>query len=431
MNQHFPDEKLIELEEYRLKLYKWDKFIASIIPLLVLTYAAYIVDHDVRILYVGLSNCILILISNFSISLKNFSTAKMIHFVAAFSVISSASYLFPFMKYEYMLMPLTMLTVFSTYPFQKMLWSYIIGGICIVTSIILFLLETNEIGVYPEYDNFNTIFAFAILYIATIEIIMTYLIQLKYTKIINADKRELKAQNIELEKYIESNLQLENFAHIASHDLKTPLSNVIRFSQLLQTKVQGKLTDKEEELFSFIISGSQHMNDTINSLFQFSQATNKKLIYSSFSLPKLIDELKNDISIKLKESNAVIKIENLPDFIEADRILVKQLFLNLILNGIKFTGKNNQPIITLNYTSNNGFYNFSVIDNGIGIDERYQENIFLIFKRLHNRSAYSGSGIGLAICKKIVELHGGKIWVTSEAEQGSSFHFTIPIDLIN
>lgn len=426
MNPNFDNETFIELERYRLKLYKWDKFIASVLPLLLLTYAAYIVHYDIRILYVGLGNCILIIISNFSISLKNFSMSKMMHFIAVFCAINVSSVLFPFIKNEYLLLPLTMLTIFSTYPFQKKLWNYAIVGLCILTSIILFVIESKQQGVYPEYKFFNTIFAFVILYIATVEIILTYLIQLKYTKIIEEDKLKLKTQNIELEKYIESNLQLENFAHIASHDLKTPLSNVIRFSQLLKSKTSNKLTEREKELFDFIISGSQHMNDSINSLFQFSQATNKKLSYTRFSFPFLIEELKKDISVNLKQSNAQLVLNSQDQLVEADRTLIKQLFLNLILNGIKFTQEHVRPIITITYTPEQKNYKFSVQDNGIGIDEKYQDSIFLIFKRLHDKTVYSGSGIGLAICKKIVESHSGKIWIESKPGNGSIFHISIP-----
>jgi len=426
MNQNYSNENLIELEQYRLKLYKWDKFIASVIPLLILTYAAYIVYYDIRILYVGLGNTILIIVSTFTISLKNFSAAKMTHFISAFCVICLSSVIFPFIKNEYLLLPLTMLTVFSTYPFQKNLWNYLIGGICIITSIVLFIIEANQKGIYPEYEYFNLLFGLSILYIATVEIVMTYLIQARYTKIIETDKQKLRDQNIELEKYIESNLQLENFAHIASHDLKTPLSNVIRFSQLLKSKTINKLNDREKELFKFIISGSQHMNDTINSLFQFSQATNKKLSYSRFSFSFLIEELKKNISVNLSESNAKIILESQIQYLNGDRTLIKQLFLNLILNGIKFTKENVNPVITLTATSEKLFYKFSVKDNGIGIDEKYQDSVFLIFKRLHDKTSYSGSGIGLAICKKIVESHSGKIWIESSKGNGSTFHFTIP-----
>lgn len=230
-----------------------------------------------------------------------------------------------------MLMPLIALTVFTTYPFQEQKINYWIGALCIITGFLLFFVELYQTTEYPEYKAFNQLFIFFILYISVVEIVMTALIRNKYLQIINRNTTKLKLQKQELEKYIESNLQLENFAHIASHDLKTPLSNVIRFSQLLELKIKDKLSPREMELFSFIIDGSQHMNETINSLFQFSTATNRKLSYSKFCIQDMISELKNDIIVDINESKADIQVEAFPDSIVADKVLMKQLFLNLIL----------------------------------------------------------------------------------------------------
>lgn len=326
-----------------------------------------------------------------------------------------------------MLMPLTALTVFTTYPFQERKMNYGIGAVCMVTGFLLFIVEYYQTTHYPEYDTFNQLFIFFILYISAVEIIMTALIGNKYIQIINRKTDKLNLQKQELEKYIESNLQLENFAHIASHDLKTPLSNVIRFSQLLEIKIKDKLTPREKELFSFVIDGSQHMNETINSLFQFSTATNRKLSYAKFCLEDLIHELKGDIKVDIHDSKADIQIEAFPDMIIADKILIKQLFLNLLLNGIKFIKKGDVPKITIRAKTVGSNYRFEVQDNGIGIDSEYKDNIFLIFKRLHAKTSYEGTGAGLAICKKIVEQHGGEIWVESELNKGSTFYFTVPI----
>lgn len=414
-----------ELETYRIKLYKIDKYIASILPLLILTYAAYKVSPDPLILIMGIGNALVILFSIISVTPENFSLSKLIHFGAAFGVIVIVAFVFPFIKYEYFLMPLTLLTVYSTYPFQQKRWNNLIGILCIITSIFLYYIEINVSTEYPEYDTFNKIFSFVLLYIATVEIIMTALIGNKYRDIIKRDSGILKTKNDELEKYIESNLQLENFAHIASHDLKTPLSNVIRFSQLLKAKTYNKLTKDEAELFDFIISGTKNMHTTINSLFQFSQASNKKLEISKFSIREIYNELITDISLAIKESKAIITLNTNIKYIRADRTLFKQLLLNLILNSIKFRTKDIIPKIAITVDSKENEWQFRIEDNGIGIGQEYLEKIFMLFKRLHTQETYAGTGTGLAICKTIVEHHNGMIWADNNPEGGSIFYFTI------
>ncbi len=414
-----------ELEEYRLRLYKWDKFFASIIPLVFLSIIAYLVEKNNLILFIGFGTSLLILYSIVAIDLKNFAIAKLIHFVSVYGIITLTSLIFPFMRYEYFLLPLVMMAVYSTYPFQNQYSNNAVGILCIATSIILFFVEINQTKVYPQFDFFSSAFSFMILYIAIVEIIIMVMMGNKYHQLIVQEKMKLKLQYTEMEKYLESNMQLENFAHIASHDLKTPLSNVIRFSQLLKYRISGKLNDKELELFDFIIDGSKHMNDTINSLFQFSLATNKKVEYSTFNVSTLLDELKSDIQVDLKDKGVTIEYRNLDHVISADRVLMKQLFFNLIMNGIKFIHKDMKPNIIISGKEEKDFWTYSIKDNGIGIEEEYLDSIFLIFKRLHDKSQFEGTGAGLAICKKIAEQHGGKIWVESTVNEGSTFHFSV------
>ncbi len=424
------DNVFLDIENYRVKIYKWDKYIASCLPLFILTLLAYTIDEDPLILVVGFSNLILIIVSTAKISSHSFSLAKFIHFLSAFSVIVIVSIIFPFIRNEYLLMPLTGLTVFTTYPFQKQKWNYIIGGLCMVTAVLLFFVEQSQTSKYPEFDFFNQIFALVILYIIIVEIVMTALVGNKYIDIINRNTKSLTAQKLELEKYIESNLQLENFAHLASHDLKTPLANVIRFSQLLELKTKDKLTDREKQLFRFIIDGSNRMSETIDSLFQFSKATNKKLEYSKFSMARLISDLKSDIKVNIDDSNAIIDYKQDDILLTGDKILIKQLMHNLILNGLKFKKDDVSPRINIEVKNQKLNWLIEVSDNGIGIEEDYRENIFLLFKRLHDNSAFEGTGVGLAICKKIVEQHGGKIGVESQIGVGSTFYFTIPKKLL-
>jgi light-regulated signal transduction histidine kinase (bacteriophytochrome) len=236
---------------------------------------------------------------------------------------------------------------------------------------------------------------------------------------------ELEEKNKELSKYIESNLQLENFAHIASHDLKAPLINIIAFSRLLTKNLDYLKGSTEYKFLESIELSAQHMQDTIKGLFNFSRATNAKIKVKQFDIKQLIDELCTDLAEVFRMNQVNIFVENLPEKIYADRILIKELLLNLILNSIKFQKKEAQIEIKISAVTRDEEWEFIISDNGIGIAKEFKEKIFILFKRLHNAQKYSGTGIGLALCKSIVENHGGKIRVESELGTGSSFYFTI------
>ncbi len=238
----------------------------------------------------------------------------------------------------------------------------------------------------------------------------------------------LEDKNVELERYIESNMQLENFAYLASHDLKAPLDNVRNFSNLLNESALERLNTEEKIFLQFILQGVNNMQKTIKSLLSFSQVSNKKLELQKVCIFDTLNELKTDLSVTINENKAEIILPDTPKklFISVDKILFRQLMQNLILNAMKFTPKGENPIIFINCTSNQqGGWLISVKDNGIGIADEFKEKIFLLFKRLHLKKDYDGLGIGLSICKKIVELHNGRIWVESEEGKGSTFYFTI------
>ena len=242
---------------------------------------------------------------------------------------------------------------------------------------------------------------------------------------LKAAEKQIELKNQELQRYIDSNLQLENFAYLASHDLRSPLQTIINFSNLLQKSISNRLNDNEKTYLKFILNGSKHMQETISGLFRFAQASNTKLKITEFSPQVKIDELLTDLQHTLTKKGAVVELHDLPKIIHADAELFKQLLQNLVLNGIKFVPENHPPRVSISGLENEHQWTFSVMDNGIGIDKKYLDKIFLLFKRLHNKSAYEGTGVGLATCKKIAELHGGGIWVDSTVGEGSTFHFSM------
>ncbi len=399
---------------------------ASIFPLLILTFYAYQVESRPEELWLGIGNSVLIFVSISHITPINFYLSKLVHFIAAFGVIFVISVVLPFLRYEYFLMPLTMLTVFSTYAFQKGIANIITGILCVIASIILFFIEVNQTETYPEYAHFNRVFQFILLDITIVEIIMTALIEKTYREMIELDRNKMKDQKADLHKYIESNLQLENFAYLASHDLKTPLYNILRFSQLLKQKLKGKLTEDETKLFDFIIKDSKRMNDTINSLFNFFQANNNKVVRSNFEFNHFIDKVLFDISQHLTENQAAVTVNTPKIYINVDKMLFKQMWLHLILNSIKFAKSDIPPQINIHAHDADDYWQFHIRDNGIGIAKEYLNNIFVIFKRLHSSDAIEGTRKGLAICKTIIESHNGKIWANSDGINGSSFYIRLP-----
>lgn len=243
--------------------------------------------------------------------------------------------------------------------------------------------------------------------------------------LILAQNQKLDETNQQLRKYIDSNIQLEQYAHVASHDLKSPLRTVSSFTGLLKRKAYTKLDEKEQEYFDFIEKGTKQMSDLVNDLLVYSKANTQKVNKSKIRIKDLITNIEQNLEFTINEANAKISCHGLPEEILADETKIRQLFQNLISNALKFIPEDRIPDIQIIAKKYKDKWKFTVSDNGIGIPPHYQESIFQAFKQLHTKDEFEGTGLGLSICKKIVELHGGEIWVDSKAGIGSSFHFTI------
>jgi len=233
---------------------------------------------------------------------------------------------------------------------------------------------------------------------------------------------QLKAYNKELER---SNKELEQFAYIASHDLQSPLNTIISFSGLLEKSSTDKLEKTEKDFLQFITNSARNMQELIDAILQFSKINNQKSKPISFNVANLLEVIRLELNALLEEKKAVLKIGSMPELIHSDKIKIKQLLQNLITNGIKFSKKDIPPLITVSCIEQSDYWQFQVQDNGIGISKEFNEKIFQLFQRLHNASEYKGTGIGLALCKKLVTQLEGDIWVESELGQGCTFFFTV------
>ncbi|HTS36099.1 MAG TPA: ATP-binding protein [Candidatus Solibacter sp.] len=239
-------------------------------------------------------------------------------------------------------------------------------------------------------------------------------------------EKKLREENRKaLEELARSNRDLEQFAYVASHDLQEPLRMVAAYTQLLAERYRGKLDANADKYIHYAVDGATRMQTLVQDLLAFSRVgrngTEPKLV----DLNTVVEIVKKNLSASIEETKAQITSDRLPEVL-FDPSLCVQLIQNLVANAIKFRGPD-PPAIRISAEKNANEWLFSVKDNGIGIAPEYADTIFVIFKRLHTHDEYPGSGIGLAICKKIVERHGGRIWVESKPGQGAEFRFTLPL----
>ena len=242
---------------------------------------------------------------------------------------------------------------------------------------------------------------------------------------------EIEEQNVKLERYIMSNQELENFAYMVSHDLKEPLRNIMGFTQLLKNNYEDKFDQIGKEYLDFIVNGGKRMETLINSLLEYSKVNQGEFSFSEVETDILISMATNSVMNAIVENHVSINISrNMPAMIVAEPARLAQLFQNLLANAIRFKKEENiQPIIHIDVESKPDFWEFSVKDNGIGIAKEFHQSIFSLFKKTPSGKKRKGSGIGLSICKRIVEQHKGEIWVESEDGEGATFFFTISKDL--
>ncbi len=245
---------------------------------------------------------------------------------------------------------------------------------------------------------------------------------------VNWDITNEKVNEEVLTQYIEnlrrSNSELEQFAYVASHDLQEPLRKIRNFSELLSARAEGHLPQELEKFLTPIVSSATRMQALVQDLLAFSRIAREGPDVAPVDLHVLVEQVKSSLESTITESQATLIIDPLPT-IEGNATQIEQLFQNLIANSLKYHG-DRAPRITITATRHDTYWQFAISDNGIGIDPQYADRIFVIFQRLHTKQAYDGTGIGLAICKKIVERHEGQIWVESTPNEGSTFFFTLP-----
>ena len=238
----------------------------------------------------------------------------------------------------------------------------------------------------------------------------------------NEIKKKLKRTVAELKR---SNTDLQQFAYVASHDLQEPLRMVASYTQLLEKRYKDKLDTDAKEFIHFAVDGALRMQKLINDLLSYSLVSTRQKPVKPTDCNSVLGQVIANLSVTIEQNNDIITNDDLPT-VMADESQMQELFKNLVGNAIKFRSEH-APRVHVSAKQDRNKWIFSVQDNGLGIDLQYKDKIFLIFQRLHSKEEYPGTGIGLAICKRIVERHGGKIWVDSDVGKGSTFYFTLPV----
>jgi signal transduction histidine kinase len=248
-----------------------------------------------------------------------------------------------------------------------------------------------------------------------------------------AEVREARGQiewvneqlKVQAEELTRSNRDLEQFAYVASHDLQEPLRKVASFCQLLQRRYAGQLDDRADQYIAFAVDGAQRMQHLINDLLAFSRIGRITAGFTDVDLDRVLTEVSSQLEARAGE-DAEISWSAMPT-VEGEEPLLTTLFVNLIGNSLKFRRPDVPPVVRVGARRDGDEWLITVRDNGIGIEAEFADKVFVIFQRLHARDAYEGTGIGLAIVKKIVEYHGGRIWLDLDVEEGTSINFTLPV----
>jgi light-regulated signal transduction histidine kinase (bacteriophytochrome) len=241
-------------------------------------------------------------------------------------------------------------------------------------------------------------------------------------------KSHLKSKDKLKQKVVElkiANDEIQQFTYITSHDLQEPLRTMASYAQLIERRYKGKLDKDADEFIEYMVDGAKRMKDMIQGLLEYSRVGTEETI-REFSADAALNSALSSLQFAISECNAEIIRDKLP-IINADENQITRVFLNLIGNALKFHKEGIRPKIHISAEKKDNEHIFSVSDNGIGLEEQYSDKIFEVFKRLHAIGEYQGAGIGLAIVKRVIDNHGGRIWVESELGKGSTFYFTVPI----
>lgn len=230
------------------------------------------------------------------------------------------------------------------------------------------------------------------------------------------------------EKLAQSNRQLEEFTYVASHDLREPTRKITAFGQLLEESLGDKLSDDDRENLSFMVDGADRMQRMIEALLEYSRVTTNAVNFERVDLNEIVEQLRSlELAMMLDETGCDLAVPEILPPVKGDQVQVRQLLQNLVSNAMKYQKKGVTPEVTVRaMEQDDGMVRVEVEDNGIGIKPEQQENVFVMFRRLHSREEYEGTGIGLAVCKRIIERHGGQIGVESVHGEGATFWFTVP-----
>jgi signal transduction histidine kinase len=297
---------------------------------------------------------------------------------------------------------------------------------------ILFLIILYNLAMFASHSPFNSLnFYFANYFMMTTAIIVgltsKFYSDQHYMTFVQQEQLRINVEDLKQaqDELARSNRELEQFAYIASHDLQEPLRMVASFCQKLENRYKDKLDESANEYIHFAVDGAKRMQLLVDALLSYARAGKKDVPVQEVDLNKVLQTILHDLDAVIKDNGAVIQVGQLP-VIMANQIQMSQLFQNFLTNALKFKGER-KPVVEVSARKEQGEWEFTVSDNGIGIAEKHFAKIFVIFNRIHQRGNYPGTGIGLALCKKIIENYNGKIQVTSQLGEGTAFYFTLNV----
>ncbi|HLO78222.1 MAG TPA: ATP-binding protein [Magnetospirillum sp.] len=267
------------------------------------------------------------------------------------------------------------------------------------------------------------------IFTALVAVEVTELDNVKCLILIAHDISDRKHEEVLLRRTAEelhrSNLELERFAYVAAHDLQEPCRTICSFAQLLERRYGDVLGDEGQEYLGYLSNGAQRMRQLIQGLLRYSRVGTNALRFETVDLNDVVESALTDLAGAIEQASAHIKVGELP-CVRGDAVQLRQVVANLVGNALKFQPPGQRPVVELNARRQDDGWQISVADNGIGIEAEYADHVFGMFRRLHGGSAYPGTGIGLAVVKRVMEAHGGRVWVESEPGKGSIFQLTLP-----